>query len=817
MPHYLLTLYRSLTSHRLYAALNVFGLAAGIAVFLVAMLVVRYERGFDRWLPQASQTYRIDGTYTGPGQPRVEYADTPFVALPLLREDFPEITGGARVMSTYIPVSIGQTIDDETVAYVDPSFLNVVALPLVAGNRATALKSPASVVVSEAIARKYFGTKVALGRTLDISLNGAKRAYTVSAVLRNIPPDSTLRFSLIVPFTPALEQQIPAFINWGENSGSTYLRLPNRAAAARVSAALGNFVRRRASGSGQDQLGPDAQNQLILSLVPVLDTHFHDVAVEAPVPGVDRRVVWSLAAVGVMALLTAAINYVNLATARAGMRAREVAMRKVVGASRSALVRQFMTEAVVMVALAALIGLAGTELAIPIVNALGGWAVHLDYGVVLLWLMLVVAVVGLGAGAYPAVLLANYRPAAVLASARAPAGGRLGAKLRNLLVLLQFVSAIAFGICTLIINAQASLLRNADRGFDRNGLIIVKSLRAEELRPQQVAILNALRGVPGVVSATLSDREPASDTQSGDTVEVPGLSGLAPTLTHETVGPDYLRTYGVHLISGRWFDSSHRQDDLNGRARGGGGWNVIVNQAALPVLEMHNPEAALGKTFTMQTDHGNASLRIIGVVQNVRFMSPREKIAGQVYFYDSKSFVRGEGAIRFAGVPRAQMLARLQATWRSLAPDEPFVAKTADQRLAAYYEPDAQRARLFTAGAVLAIAIACIGLYGLASFSTARRIKEIGVRKVMGASTRGVLMLLVGQFVRPVLIANFIAWPIAYVGMRSWLSGFDQRITISPLYFLAAGGGALIIALLTVLGQAWSVARAEPARALRYE
>jgi putative ABC transport system permease protein len=817
MRHNLLTLYRSLIRHRLYAALNVFGLAAGIAVFLVAMLVVRYERGFDRWLPDASQTYRLDATWSNPGQPANESAGVSFVILPLLRADFPQITAGARALSNNEPVSVGQTLDSESVTYVDPAFLQVVALPLLSGNPTTALASPSAVVINQTLANKYFHTEDAVGRTLDIRQNGVKHSYTVSAVMRDLPADSSLRFSMLAPLNAREEEGMSAFKAWGSVSGNTFLRLPTKADARSVSAGLRDFIRRRASGTGSDQLGADAETILHISLVALPDAHFHDEDVSGATGGVDPRVVASLGAVGLMALLTAAINYINLATARAGLRAREVALRKVVGASRSALLWQFLAEAIVFVAVAALIGLATTELVLPVVNALGGWAVKLDYGVVLLWLALLIIVVGLGAGAYPAVLLANYRPATVLASARTPAGGRMGARLRNLLVLAQFASAIGFAICTLMINAQAILLRTADRGFDRDGLIIVRNFEYDAVKTRQLALLHELGQLPGVISTTRSDREPASNSTSASALELPGAVGRPASITVEQVGDHYLQTYGVHLIAGRWFDAPHAQDNMAGHPIDGGTYNTVINRSALPELNVRDPRAAIGKTFTLNDGSGKANLTVIGVVDDVRFMSPREPVSGQLYLHDTHAISGAEGALRFAGVPRAQMLAELQAKWRSLVPDDPFVASTADQRLAAYYRPDAQRARLFTAGAVLAVAIACIGLYGLASFSTARRIKEIGIRKVLGASTRDVLMLLVGQFVRPVLIANLIAWPIAFLVMRSWLSGFDQRISISPLYFLAAGGGAVFIAVLTVLGQAWHVARAEPARALRYE
>jgi putative ABC transport system permease protein len=816
IAHGLLALYRSLSRHRLYAALNVLGLAAGIAVFLVLLLVVQYERSFDRWLPKADQTYRLDSTFFNPGQPSQEGAYASFVALPLLRADYKQIIAGARIMGRTDPVAVGSLINNEDIGFVDPSFLDVVELPLVAGDRATALASPSSIAITETVARKYFDTTKALGRTLDITHEGAKRSYTVGAIIADLPKNTTLQLQILVPLTPTVEQDVPAFSDWGSSSGQTYLRLRTQAEAHAMEADLPNFLDRRAAGTGDTQLGAKPRDGLVLSLIRLPEAHFHDVAVDADVPGADPRVVYSLGLVGLLALITAAINYVNLATARSGLRAREVALRKVTGATRSMLLRQFLGEAVALVAVAALIGLALSELAIPMVNTLQGWALQIKYAEVIPLLAVLVVLVGLGAGAYPAILLANYRPAAVLASARAPAGGRLGTRLRAILVVAQFASAIGFAICTLVIDRQAAFLSSADRGFDRNGLIIVASLRAAELQSRQLTILDALRRVPGVTAATLSDREPDSNNNSDTSVSRAGLVGAPPVLVSEVVGADYLPSYGVHLLAGRWFDAAHGQDDSKSLRNTRRMFSVAINLGAVHALGFADAASAIGQQFSRGTNAGRP-VTIIGVVGDVRFKSPREPVGPQFYMYDSGPINYAQGAIRFAGVPSREMMTRLQAAWRASVPDYPFDAKTADARLADFYQPDQRRAQLLSAGAVLAVAIACVGLYGLASFSTARRMKEIGIRKVLGASTRDVLVLLVGQFVRPVLIANVIAWPIAWAVMRGWLAGFDQRIALSPLYFLAASAGALLIAMGTVLGQAWRVARAEPARALRYE
>lgn len=818
----LLTFYRSLSRHRLFAALNVLGLAFGIGVFLVLILIVRYESGFDRWLPHAAETYRLDSTWSNPGENPYEGSDTTFLALDLLRSDFPQIVAGTRVYAPSQPVSAGDTIDSEGVAYVDPGFFGVLDLPMAEGDATHAL-APGSVVVTEQIAQKYFGTVRAIGRTLQISHDGTKRSFVVSAILRDLPRDTTLKFGLITPLTPAIEQGVRAFQRWGSSSGETFLRFASAQDARDVAARLRDFVARRAAGSGENQEGKNPEDHLALSLVALPDAHFHDLTVQQPdTPGADPRVVASLGAIGFLALAMAAINYVNLATARSDLRAREVALRKVMGASKPMLVTQFLGEAVVLVSFAALLGLALAELAIPGVNALGGWAIRIDYLAVVPGLFLLVLILGLGAGLYPALLLAAYQPAQVLASARLPAGGRLGGRLRQALVLVQFTGAVAFAICTLVIDAQADLLRNADRGFERSGLIIVKSLFASDLVARQNAILDVLRAVPGVISATKANREPDTNSSSGTDVAVPGRPGPRPSMLYEIGGRDYFSTYGIKLVAGRLFDDSRIADDLSGPVAAGrflpsfGGRTVstVVNESALPVLGFANAEVALGKHLSMDKD---STLEIIGVVQDVRFMSPRMPVAAEFYLHSTGPIEEAQAAIRFGGASRNEMMQRLQTAWHGVAPDEPFIAQTADERLEEFYKPDQQHARLFSAGAILAIAIACIGLYGLAAFSTTRRVREIGIRKTLGASTRDVLLLLIGQFIRPVLIANVIAWPLAWAAMRVWLSGFDERVALSPLYFLAAGVAALVLSTATVAAQAWRVAHAEPARALRYE
>ncbi len=818
--HALLASYRALSRRRSHVALNVLGLATGFAVFLLLASVVRYETGYNRWIPDADHVYRLDTTWTLPGQGPTESTGSSFLALDPLRLDFPQIAVGMRVLERRFTVGTGRFIGSDYVSLVDPDFLDVLRLPLAAGDPTTALASPSSIILSETIARKYFGVENPLGRTLLLSEGPSRRTYTVSAVLRDLPADTTLRFGMLIPFSSVSEADYPWLRNWSGDTGETYLRLANRASAASVAAGLRDFVRRRMS---QRDAGPHPEDNYVLSLVPLTDLHFHDVAVLGAHPGVDRRIVQSLGAVGVLALLIAAINYVNLATARAALRAREVALRKVVGATPVRLVARFMGEAVALVAASALIGLAAVELALPLVDALGGWSVRVEYGWILPLLALLVPAVGAGAGFYPALVLARFQSAPVLAASRLPSGGRGGTRLRTLLVLLQFVAAIAFAICTLVIDRQAAFLRSADRGFERQGLMLVLSTSIAQLTARQPVILDQIRQIPGVVAASASDSVPNGGNISMAVVDRPGGADRPTTLMSQSVSDDYFRTYGIPLLAGRVFDRAHGTDDAShvppGTASSPAHLATVINRKALSALGYATPDAALGQHFHVPQDALGQSyeLTIVGVVDDVRFASPREPVSPQFYLERTGGIGNAPIVVRFAGISRTEMTRRLEATWQRLAPDEPFRAQAVEDRLAEFYQPDQQRARLFSVGAALAIAIACVGLYGLAAFNTARRTREIGIRKVLGASTRHVLLLLVGQFIRPVLLANLIAWPIAWAVMRSWLARFDQRIGLSPGYFLAATLAALAISVITVLGQSWRVARAEPARALRHE
>jgi putative ABC transport system permease protein len=806
LSHYLLTLYRSLSRHRLYAAINVLGLALGIAVFLVLMLVVRFETCFERWIPDAPQVYAVRTHTAAEGWFPYTMGDL----LDELRADYPQIIG-ARVQHNSGVVRRNGTFTSETVSDVDPSLFQVLDLPRIAGDPTRWLRTPDEVVITAAKAKQYFGTVSSIGQTLTLDHRGEVQNLRVVGVIKDPPQTTEFKFGLLVPLKIPTPEAYPRWRRWGAMDVETYLRLPTAAQADALNGQMDAFVDRH----NIHAVNKPAHKALSLRLTPLVAMHL------IVPPAV--AVVTAIAVVAVLTLLLAAVNYINLATARAALRAREVAVRKVLGATVQGLIRQFLGEAVVTVALAALLGLALCELTLPLIDAMLGIGLKLDY-LGDPWLLgtmaTVIIALGLGAGVYPAFVLSRFQPAAVLASARSPGGGRAGARLREALVIFQFAVAIAFTIGMGVILSQAHYLRRVDLGFTRAGLIEIDSFPHDGVSAaQRASLLDAWRALPGIVSVTQSDSAPGNSDTPISPIRRPGATADLPPIHEATIGPDFFETYGAHLVAGRWPDRRHGADfpatpapDASQQPAA----NLVVNLLAVKLLGFKTPQEAIGQRL-IEGRTQTPRFTIIGVVSDLRFASPRAPLEPIVYLPDGGDIGGGLAVVRYADPDPSAVMARLAATWRAIVPTQPFEAKTMVAELEPNYRADDQVSRLLTLAAALSVAIGCIGLYGLAAFNTARRVREIGIRKTLGASTGDILTLLIGQFLRPVLIANLAAWPLAYLAMRAYLAGFDQRISLSPLYFAAATAITLLIAVATVGGQAYAVARAEPARALRCE
>jgi putative ABC transport system permease protein len=821
ISHYLLTLYRSLSRHRLYAAINILGLAVGIAVFLVLFLDVRFETSFERWIPGAERLYvtRTSGGVFG------SMVYTEGALLDDLRHDFPKLEG-ARSWDVDARIVQGDHVNLEGVRRVDPNFLQLVPLPVAAGETMGALDRPDNILISEKKAKLYFGGANPIGQRLTLRFDNADHAYRVAAVLKDAPAatDSDLDFDMLVPLTPEMKASNP---DWRGKIQFQVLTILNLRTPTEVSAVNRDIARLLAPNASD----PKGEWPMIphVKAIPLLALHLAQ-------PVAAARVA-AFGAVGLLTLVLAAVNYVNLATARAALRAREVALRKVLGATSSALLVQFMAEAIAIAALGALIGLALCELTLPLVNAAGGLSLKMVYlgdQSILPIVLGVVLAVGIGAGVYPALVLARFQPALVLASVRTPGGGRAASRVREGLVMVQFAIAIAFTLAATVIVSQMAYLRRADLGFQRDGLLVASNIDNENISAaQRASLLTAWRSLPGVAGATMASVAPGVDKS------MQALNYISPNdpnksvlMYNVTVGPDFFQVYGTRLLAGRLLDLVHGGDFR--RTPTLSTWpteaerkaakqaqdalpppNVVINLTAMKKLGFRRARDAIGRHVGLSTASGGPT--IVGVIQDIRLQDPHATVSQTQYTGEAGDIGSATAVVRYTDADPNLVLARMRAAWRRIVPNVPFDAAPDQTTLETYYRTDDRTGRLLTIVSVLAVLIGCVGLYGLASFNTARRVKEIGIRKTLGASTSDILKLLVGQFLRPVAIANLFAWPLAWWAMTGYLSGFDQRIALTPVYFLAATALTLLIAVATVGGQAYAVARAEPARALRHE
>ena len=804
--------FRSFTRHPLYGLLNLLGLSLGIAVFITLSLFYRFETTYERWIPNIDKVYFVEDSWLLSGIQLTPEPDTSGGLLDDLQTDYPHIVG-TRLWGDNVTVHIGAQSTQEQVTLVDADFFKVLDLPLVAGDKSTALASPNSVMVTQEMADKYFGGK-AMGKTVRLTDSQGTFDYRVSAVMKTFPANSRFNFGFARLLTKSYISTVPRWTKYGSQRLQTALVLNQPQQAAQLTKSFPQFIDRHAA----DEFAPDkASTILTMSVAPMVDDHLSDPK--------TRTSVYVLGIVGILAFLIAAINYINLATARAGMRAKEVAVRKTLGATQGALRGQFLLEALLTTLIATLIGLSLVEVSLKEINTFGDLHLKLDYtgeAIALAIAGAFILFVGLLAGLYPAFVLAGFKPAQVLASSRSPGGGRLAIRIREALVVVQFTVVVAFFIMVAGFLSQIQHMKTADLGFSREGVMITNATDDPALSDsQRAAIWTAFRAIPGVQSVTAGTGAPGDETVTNNTNIAPaGYTGTSLSITWISTGPDFFTTYKARLLDGRLFDRARGEDQyfrmVDGKRTVPDATaliNVIINRRALALLHYASPGAAVGQIIKFD-DH---PARIIGVVEDMRFRSPKDPIPATLYVYEDAPSEHAITGLRYSGVPEPVMRTRMLAAWRTIAPDVPFKAVSAVENIETYYKPDRNRSNLFSVGAGVAALIGCIGLYGMAAFNTSRRAREIGLRKVLGASGGKVVGLLVGQFLRPVVLANFLAWPLAWYGLKTWLAQFDDPIAMSPLFFLAASGLAIAIALVTVSWLAFASASTEPGKALRHE
>jgi putative ABC transport system permease protein len=835
--NYLTVGLRALTKNKTYAFINIFGLALGLAACILILLYVRYETSYDSWMEEADNAFQVQTFYkaTESGGEEMKLQVSAIVAGRSLQKDYPEQIEKLVWVRSFSPIVIqnGEPSEIKNLRMADENLFEIFRVPFLRGSWRSALPDAHSIALSESEARRRFGDADPIGKTLTIVDNAGNVDYRVTGVFKDFPKNShftaeaVARFDLGVQFA----DRPTALTSWNNQQGWNYVRLRSPTDVELIHSQMAAWEKRNIPDEDNGQERSNAGEVQDFRLTNITDLHLGEAQDAAVSPGNDRTTVITFAVIAFLVLGMASVNFTNLATARASQRAREVALRKVLGASRKQLILQFLGESVLVASIAMIIALAAVELLLPHFNTFLDADIHLRYlgaDGVLLPLLLLVLVVGAVGGLYPAMYLARFQPARILKANKSSADAEGSGRLRNVLVVAQFAVSIGLIICTAVIYSQTLFARNAESGYVRDGLLQVGNLGFRGVDNRDGQVTEQIRRIPGVQAAART--QIGIDPGGNSVTSVYPLSGTQSTdLGDYSVEADFFRTMGMEIVAGRDFSEAQGRDDITTPFSDDPGYeaalqqiaqrgvNIIVTEEAARRLGFRSPQEAVGKSFRSEIagpKYGLVPLTIVGVVRDARFRSVHEPLQPIMYTMRRNGF--GDIMIRYSGDPAA-IREQVETVWKRNIPQVPFNGRFAEDIVREQYEREEGRGQLFAAFAVLAVVIACLGLFGLAAFTAERRTKEIGIRKVLGARSRDIVQLLAWQFSKPVIVANLIAWPLAWWVMRDWLNGFDARIDLGPTPFVLAGMLALAIALGTIAGHAFKVARANPIQALRYE
>lgn len=811
IKNYLKVAWRNLLKHRGFTLINIAGLATGLACFILIALYVVDELSFDRFNDKAERIYRINSDIIFGGTP-LHMSVSPDIMGETLKKDYPEVEQYTRIYNSNGSKLIRkgkEFLSEGDVAHVDSTFFDVFTFPAIEGDPKTALNEPNTVVLTESAARKYFGTTHVLGKTLETNDNGTT-LYKVTAVIRDMPHNAQFHFDFLF----SMDNVDYGWGNYLSHNFHTYLLLQKdadyHALEQKFPEYINKYVLPQAQSFMQVKSMADfekAGNKLVYSLIPLTRVHLYsDWNLELS-PGGSIQYVYIFSAVAFFILLIACINFMNLTTARSAGRAREVGIRKVLGTERKNLVFQFLTESTLMVFISLLLAIGIAALVLPMFNNVAAKSISLQSltsPLILPLLLLLPIVVGLLAGSYPAFYLSAFRPIMVLKGIFG--SGHRNATLRSVLVVLQFSISVILIAGTIIIYRQLHYIQTKNLGFDKDQVLIINGAFA--LGNQTQAFKNEMLQLRGVERGTFSGYLPvSSSSRSDNTFSKEAVMDAQTGFNMQIwrIDYDYIPTMGMEIKQGRNFSPEFRSDSSG----------VIINETAANVLGYDDP---IGKTLYGYPFDSNLNelipLTIVGVVKNFHFESLRHRI-GPLCFFLGNSTGLASFKVHAADIP--SILKQAEQKWKTMAPGMPFSYRFLNDSFDDMYRAEQRVGKVALMFAVLAILIACLGLFGLTTFIAEQRTKEIGIRKVLGASVPGLVQLLSRDFLKLVLFSFLIGIPLAWYFMYLWLQDFAYRIPISWWIFGLAGLIALAIALATVSFQAIKAAIANPVRSLRTE
>ena len=807
--NYLKTALRNLMRQKLFSFINIVGLAIGLAAFILILLFVRDEMSWDLHWDRAEDTYRLETTIQFPVRADRPSPNAVTPMKDLLLDTYSEVEVVTRYLGGAATINNAGELFVESVAFAEPNFAAFFSFSFLQGSKETALLDLNSIVISQRIAEKYFGSGPALGKTLAVRVGGEFKDFSVTGVIENPTHRTHMPLEVIVPFNAEYFEGARWFTDdWRFAIWLTYVRFAGGTDVASVQADLPALIDRHMpkTSSGQET----GRNWgMKLDLVPIKDIHLYGNNATG-----DAGTLYGFVAIAFLILLIAVINFLNLSMARVAHRAREVAMRKVVGATRSQIIQQFMGESLLLVMISVIAALVVVEVSLPYYSEFLTSIIEMDLlgePSLLLALSILCIGVGLSAGSLHALYFSVLKPRDVLYSSTGPDGG--GSKLRLGLVVAQFSVSVALMTIAFFVNKQTDYTRSMDLGFNDQNLIVVAGTNGTQSEEFRTRILQS----PFVLDVGRSSDVPTEGSE--DRLEIrPVTGGDTVTLDGLPTGPGFFSVYQIPLVAGRYLTTSE-QDTLRQRSEAPdykSAANIVVNASGARLLGFNNPADAVGQTMRADiTSRDAIDARIVGVVEDFHFDSARDVIRPGIYYVD---YLRqSDMSVRIDGNNRDAAIDAIEQVWQQMFPGRLMNYRDMSELVERQYQTDARLGDMLTAFTLLAVTISCLGLYGLASFTVERRTREIGVRKVLGAGLFDIVRLLLWQFAKPILIANLIAWPVAFYFIRDWLNGFAYRIEIDPTPFVFTGVLALVIGWVTVAGHAYLVARANPIDALRYE
>lgn len=798
--------FRNLWRNKGFSAINITGLAIGIATCLIIMLFVNNELSYDRFNEKADRIVRISFQGNVQGQKMNEASVMAPVAR-TLKADFPEVIEATRIRTYGKPklVYADKVFKDDVFAFVDSNFFRVFTLPLIKGDAGTALTEPNSIVITKAVAEKYFGKGDPIGKVISFK-DGKNAPCKVTGMIDKVPVNAHFRFDIFASMASLPESREDS---WMSSNFYTYLVLADGYDYKKLEARLPSVVDKYIGPQMQAAMGVSLSdfrsrgNDISFHLQPLTDIHLHsDIPNDLSVAG-DIRYVYIFGAIALFMLLIACINFMNLSTAGASRRSKEVGVRKVMGSLKLQLVRQFIFESVIVTAIAMLLAILLMYLALPFFNSLSGKELSLNFSehpLLLPGLLLFVLITGFIAGSYPAFYLSSFNPITVLKGRFNTGKGSLG--LRRGLVVFQFFISIVLIVGTIVVYKQLSYIQHKDLGYNKDKVMIIPDTWM--LGNNQDAFRQLVLHNPGVAAVSSSRYIPAGSSDNNNffvsPAENPGQ--MLKTLRYE-VDENYLPTLGIQLKEGRNF-SGNMKTDSNA---------IILNEAAVTAFGWN--KGAIGHSISRTDNSGKqVTYTVIGVVKNFHFRSLHEHISPLLMVLSPN---RDNLVVKLKTADASALITMLSKQWKAFGAEDPFTFSFLDDRFTDTYKAEQKIGLILGIFAGLTIFVACLGLFGLTKFTAEQRTKEIGIRKVLGSSVAEIVRLLSFEFMKLVLIAFVIAAPVAWFIMNKWLQDFAYRIGVDAWVFILAGSLSVLITVITISFQSVKAAIANPVKSLRNE